>query len=139
MDEIAYVAWAFTCSNAGTTPNCCIKHGGEHQNQVGYSNAKGRGVGLGLHHYTTKINKKAPIRQDCPHYRLGMDANSANVKRVLRVGQLIVVSLGRVLGEVLYEFPVIPFGIVEVDALPVGVRVRDSRFSVSCCFEPRAQ
>ena len=57
----------------------------------------------------------------------------------LRICQLIVISLGRILREVLYELPVIAFGIVEVDALPVRVRVRDSRFSVAGCFEPRAQ
>src|ERR1700682_1772162 len=54
----------------------------------------------------------------------------------LRIGQLIVVSLGGILGEVLYKLPVIAFGIVEVDALPVRVRVWDRRFSVTCCFEP---
>ena len=62
-----------------------------------------------------------------------------NHEAALRIGQLIVVSLGRVLGEVLYELPVIPVGIVEVDALAVGVRIRHGRVSVSCCSEPRAQ
>jgi hypothetical protein len=92
---------------------------------------------LDLQIYTDKVggSRRRVIRKAYEEAR-GRDHNQ---EAALRIGKLIVVSLGRLLGEVLYELPVIPVGIVEVDTFPVGVRVRDSRFPVSCCFEPRAQ
>src|SRR5262245_25504827 len=51
----------------------------------------------------------------------------------------VVVPLGRVGGEVLHELPIVPFGVVEVDALARGVGVGDSRFHVPGGEHPGAE
>src|SRR5262245_24625827 len=55
------------------------------------------------------------------------------------VGQAVVVALGRVVGEVLHELPVVALGVVEVDAPTVGMPVRDGRVLVAGGAHPLAQ
>jgi hypothetical protein len=62
--------------------------------------------------------------------RLAALAQGSHLNRMRRaalpIGQLVVVALGRVVGEVLDELPVVPVGVVEVDAVEVGDEASDA-------------
>ena len=56
---------------------------------------------------------------------------------LLPICQLVVIPLSGISGKVLNELPIIAFGIVEINALPMGVRIGNGRLPIPSCREPR--
>src|SRR5262245_53366629 len=63
---------------------------------------------------------------------------SKSGERPASVDDAVVVSLGGVVREVLHELPIVSFWVMEVDALAVGMGVRDRRVLVAAGPEARA-
>ena len=58
---------------------------------------------------------------------------------MLPIRQFVIVTLRRIVGEILDELPVDSLRIIEVDTLPIGMRVRHGRIFVAGRVESLAQ